>query len=129
VHGGNEQDEDDVMRRISRFYAVLGVSLWLAAFAPRLAGEDLGQAWNIALHVNQQLQSQQSQSVAAGLNLKAAKSDRLPTVRNYSINSFLTTTPEISTRSFFGNAATGGSAGGVAGIPGQPGLGFGRAPG
>jgi outer membrane protein len=120
--------EDDVMRRISRFYAVLAVSVWLAALAPCLAGEDLGQAWNIALHVNQQLQSQQSQSVAAGLNLKAAKSDRLPTVRNYTINSFLTTTPEISTKSFFGNAATGGPAGGVAGIPGQPGLGFGGVP-
>ena len=39
---------------------------------PGCAAENLAQAWAIALGVNQRLQSQQLQSVAAGLDVEAA---------------------------------------------------------
>ncbi len=82
--------------------------------------ENLGDAWAIALGVNQQLQSQQALSVSAGLNLAAARSARWPTVRNFTFNSVLSATPAIKS-SIFGTSSTGGSAAGVAGIPGHPG--------
>lgn len=105
------------MTRISRFVVVLGVGLGVGR--DRLAeGEDLGQAWDRALRVNAQLQSQQAESVAAGLNLAAARSARLPTVRTFTFNSFLTVTPQITTSSFFGTVKGGTGSGGVlAGIP------------
>ncbi|HZW31539.1 MAG TPA: hypothetical protein VFF52_12580, partial [Isosphaeraceae bacterium] len=61
------------MTRMSQFVVVLGVGLGVGT--GRLApGEDLGQAWDIALRVNAQLQSQRAEAVAAGLNLAAARS-------------------------------------------------------
>src|SRR5712664_3193495 len=79
-NGETEERKDDAMARISRFVVVLGVGLGVGT-GRLVQGEDLGQAWDIALRVNAQLQSQQAESVAAGLNLKAAQSDRLPKVR------------------------------------------------
>ncbi len=102
------------------------VAIWFAVFVLVVnlqwtRGENLRDAWSIALGVNQQLQSQQAESNAAGLNLAAAKSARWPTVRNFTFDAFLTATPLVR-NSFFGTSATGGSAAGVAGIPGQPGV-------
>jgi hypothetical protein len=71
--------------------------------------ENLGDAWSIALRVNQQLQSQQALSAAAGWNLKAAQSDRWPTLRSFTFNSFLTVAPQISSSSFFGVRAGAGA--------------------
>src|SRR5262249_14286918 len=57
--------------------------------------------------VNAGLQSQQATTVAQGLNLRAAKSDRWPTVRTFTFNSLLTVAPGISTPSFLGMSGTG----------------------
>lgn len=103
-------------------------AFYLATDGHRACAENITQAWEIALNVNQLVQSRQAQSAAAEWNWKAAKSDRLPTVRTFTVNSFLTTTPEISTRSLYGTATNGGAAAGLAGLPGQPGLGFGGVP-
>ena len=67
--------------------------------------EDLAQAWSIALQVNHQLQSQQYQTRSNDLSLAAARSARLPTVRNFTIDAL--TTPSIG----FQPGATGGSNG------------------
>ncbi|MBV8267573.1 MAG: hypothetical protein JO252_14705, partial [Planctomycetaceae bacterium] len=100
------------MRRISRFVAALAAGLGLAGIPPTLWAENLGDAWAIALGVNQQLQAQQAQSGAAGLNLSAAKSARLPTVRNFTFNAFLTATPYFQVRNpLTSTAVTGGGAG------------------
>ena len=98
----------------------LVAGLWLAVSPWPARAENLRDAWSIALGVNQQLQSQQALSVSAGLSLAAARSARWPTVRNFSFNAFLTATPAIKS-SILGTSAAGGSAAGVAGIPGQPG--------
>jgi outer membrane protein len=108
--------------RISRFVGALtSAALGLATVATPSRAENLLQAWDIALSVNQNLQSQRAQSVAQGLNLAAAKSARLPTVRTLNIESFLTATPKVK-NTFLSTPATGGSAGGLAGSPGTPGL-------
>jgi outer membrane protein TolC len=101
------------MRRIPWIVVIIGpiiVGLPCAALA-----EDLQQAWAIALRVNSQLQSQQAESMAAGLNLRAARSDRLPSIRSFSFDAFLTATPTINTRSIFGSS----SGGSGTGAPGQ----------
>ena len=98
------------MRRISWLATALTASLALTVTSRHGAAEDLGQAWDIALRVNQQLQSQQALSLAAGLNLRAAKSDRLPRVKTLNVNAILTNSPQISTKSFLGaSSASGGS--------------------
>ena len=59
--------------------------------------------------------------MAAGLNVKAAKSDRFPSVRNFTFNSFLSAAPQISTSSFFGSSGGGSRGGGAAsGLSGLP---------
>ncbi len=107
------------MRRTTRIVVVLSVVLGRTSGPVR--GENLGEAWNTALRVNAGLQSQQAQSMAAGLSVKAAKSDRFPTVRNFTFNSFLTAAPMISTSSFFGSSGGGshgaGAASGLSGLP------------
>ncbi|MBV8610667.1 MAG: TolC family protein [Singulisphaera sp.] len=115
------------MRRISRFVAALAAGLGLAGIPPTLWAENLGDAWAIALGVNQQLQAQQAQSGAAGLNLSAAKSARLPTVRNFTFNAFLTAAPYIQ-NPFTSTTATGGSSGRGAGTTNTPGATTGSVP-
>jgi len=114
---GDTQGEDEAMARISRFVVVLAVGLGVGT--SRLAeGEDLSQAWDLALRVNAGLQSQQAESVAAGLNLAAARSERLPSTRTYTFNSFLTVTPQVNTSSFLGSSKGGTGSGGA--LPGLP---------
>ncbi len=57
-------------------------------------GEDLPTAWSIALGTNRGLQSQQLQTRSNGLNLAAAKTARLPTVRSFNIDAL--TTPSVN---------------------------------
>ena len=71
------------MKRISRFLVVASLGLGVAGMHRSALGEDLGDAWNIALRVNAGLQSQQATTVAQGFNLQAAKSSRWPTVRSF----------------------------------------------
>jgi outer membrane protein len=111
------------MKRISWFLAIASLCLGVAVMDRPALGEDLGDAWNIALRVNAGLQSQQATTVAQGLNLRAAKSDRLPTVRSFTFNSFLTVAPTISSSSFLGTSA--GGKGGTGGTGGGSGTGAG----
>ena len=78
--------------------------------------EDLAQAWSIALRVNRQLQSQQYQTRSDDLSLAAARSARLPTIRNFTVDAL--TTPNIG----FRPGATSGSTGQAAGGGTTPGL-------
>ncbi len=80
-------------------------------------GEDLQEAWSIALRVNAGLQSQQATTMSQGFNLKAAKSSRWPTIRTLAFDALLTTSPGISTASFLGASAGGRGAGTGAGNP------------
>jgi outer membrane protein len=79
-------------------------SVWIVTLATALAampglhaarGENLAQAWTLALGLNQGLQAQQAESIAQGLNLAAARSARLPTVKSLAFESFLTATPAL----------------------------------
>jgi outer membrane protein TolC len=103
------------MRRILAAMLLLG--LIVGTLDRSALGEDLQQAWDIALRVNDLLQAQQAETMAAGLNLRAARADRLPTIRSITFDAFLTATPTVSTRSLFG------SSGGASGFgPGASGL-------
>ena len=106
------------MRRIRRIVVVLGLGVGWANGPAR--GENLSQAWDTALRVNALLQAQQAQSMAAGLNVKAAKSDRFPKVSNFTFNSFLSSPPMISTSSFFGASAAGRGGAAASGLSGLP---------
>jgi outer membrane protein TolC len=126
--GAERPLEGDRMRKVwTRGAALLGVFALLGSSA-RVAAENLAQAWDIALHVNQRLQAQQAQTVAAGLDLKAAKSDRMPRVRTYTFNAFLTAQPAFSTREFFGRSGATGAAGGSGAVAGGGGGSSGSVP-
>jgi outer membrane protein TolC len=116
------------MKRISRFLVVASLGLGVPGVHRPALGEDLFDAWNIALRVNAGLQSQQATTVAQGLNLRAARSDRWPTVRTLTANAFLTVAPEISTSGFLGSSTVGrggaGGAGGGTGTGTSPGTSF-----
>ena len=104
--------------RISWFGTAFAASLLFDRDLAPCNGQNLGQAWDIALHVNQLLQSQQAQSMAAGLNLKAAKSDRLPRIRNFTADAFLTN-PRNQHQVVLGIIATGTRRGIEPGRPGR----------
>jgi len=74
-------------------------------------GEDLAQAWDIALGVNQQLQAQQEAAVAAGFTVKAEQSARYVTVRSQNYNTFFTNSP--TTRATLADKANTGAIGGT----------------
>ena len=82
-------------------------------------GEDLPQAWAIALGVNQQLQAQQETSIASGFQVKAADSARYFTVRSYNIETFLSQSPKTKP-SLAGNNTTSGGSGTNAGLASLP---------
>jgi outer membrane protein len=87
----------------------------LAITACRARAEDLGQAWNIAIRLNQGLQAQQDLSVAARFDLAAAKAARLPTVRTQNYNALLSNSPTI--KSPFGTpTSTSGTTGATASL-------------
>ncbi len=84
------------MVRNARSCVVAAISFLLSATLSARA-ENLQQAWNTALGVNQQLQSQETQTVAEGLNLEAAKAARHPSVRSQNFNVMYTNPPALRT--------------------------------
>jgi outer membrane protein TolC len=103
------------MRRIARFVAALAAGLTLSVAPPRARAENLAQAWAVALGVNQRLQSQQLQSVAAGLDVQAARAARLPTVRSFALDAGLTSPVRINPTT--GSGATALATGNATAIP------------
>lgn len=103
------------MRRISLIIIVTSLISSAHGLGETARGEDLGQAWEIALRVNAQLQSQQASSLSAGLNASAARRDRLPSVRTFSFDALLTATPGVSTSSFLGSSSGAKSGSGASG--------------
>lgn len=89
--------------------SVVGMATVLATATAK--GEDLSQAWGIALGVNQQVQAQQQSSIAASFEVKAANSARYFTVRSYNIDAFLAqspkTKPTVAQNSSTGSTGTG----------------------
>jgi outer membrane protein len=74
-----------------RFAMVLAIALlW-----PEARGEDLNDAWSQAIGLNAGLQAREFDSFAAGMNLGAARSARLPSVSLTSLNAFLSQSPVI----------------------------------
>ena len=69
-------------RMLGRLAATLAVAGLVVSPA---RSENLSQAWNIALSVNQGLQAQQEGSLAAGFNVKAAQAARYVTIRSFNI--------------------------------------------
>jgi outer membrane protein len=74
-----------------RFATVVAISLWL----PEARGEDLNDAWSQAIGLNAGLQARELDTSAAGMNLRAARSARLPTVSLTSLTAFLSQSPVI----------------------------------
>ncbi len=96
------------------------VSTVVMVVAPARA-EDLTQAWNIALAVNQGLQAQKEASVAAAFDVKAAESARYVTVRSYTIASALAASPTTKASPVNGQGTTGGTTGTSGGTKGTTG--------
>lgn len=104
----------------SRWAALVCV---FAALAVETKGEGLEEAWTIAIRVNQGLQSQQSQTAAAGHDLSAARAARMPTVRSQNYNIMFTNSPAVKTPFQTGGGAGGGGSGGGGTAGGQAGQG------
>jgi outer membrane protein TolC len=94
------------MRRIARTVTALA-GIGLAALPSIATAENLAQAWDLALSVNQRLQAQQLQSAAASLELQAARAARLPTVRTTTQDLQLSTSPTIGPGAGRGTAGAG----------------------
>ena len=109
-------------RSLIRLAGLVGSALTTALLGMAPArGENLSQAWGIALTVNQGLQAQQQTTIASGLTVKAAQSARYFTVQAYSLNTYLTASPTTkaspvgnSSSSNSGSGSTGGNSGGGA---------------
>ena len=88
----------------------LVVCAWLCLAASGAArGENLGDAWRIALSANPQLQAQRLNTGAAGLNLSAAQRGRLPKGSANVIDvQFLSPTPGVNAAQFAGSGQSGG---------------------
>ena len=84
------------MRRPGR--GLLGALVLGAFLAPASTGraEDLNQAWALALQVNSRLLAQQDDSRGAASNVAAARSARLPSIKNQSFDAMLTPQPAFS---------------------------------
>ncbi len=97
---------------------ISGILLAVVMAAPGRA-EDLSQAWQIALTVNQQVQAQRTDSVAAGLNAAAARAARAPTIQTFTFNSSLSYSPQIrqTLPVAAGSSGASGSSGAAGGTP------------
>jgi len=87
---------------------------------PSGRAEDIHEAWAIALQLNDRLLAQQEDSRASSSSVAAARSARLPSVKNQTMNAIFTPQPAISTAGLgtsgaAGNGGTTGMAG--AGLP------------
>ncbi len=115
-----EQDgEARSMLRIRRGACAVATVLVLTALAisPRARAENLQDAWNIASAVNQGLRADGSQVAAEGFLLQAARAARLPTVRTFNFESFLSATPSIR-NTFLGSSTGAGTTGASSGLGG-----------
>lgn len=86
---------------------LLGAILALGSSA---RAEELKDAWAIALQVNGGLQAQQEESRASALNRDAARSARLPSIKNQTFNAMLAPAPGFA----LGGPGSAGSAGSAA---------------
>lgn len=86
--------------------------------------ENLADAWQIALGVNQQLQAQQTNSFAEGENVAAARAARIPTIRTFTFDTYITNSPRYkgTIPGSLGGAGTGGAGAGLPGAAGAGGL-------
>ena len=89
-----------------RFATVVAISLWL----PEARGEDLNDAWSQAIGLNAGLQARELDTSAAGMNLRAARSARLPTVSLTSLTAFLSQSPQIRVPASLAAAGAGAGA-------------------
>ena len=89
-----------------RFATVVAISLWL----PEARGEDLNDAWSQAIGLNAGLQAREFDTSAAGMNLRAARSARLPTVSLTSLTAFLSQSPMIRVPTSLAAASGAGAA-------------------
>jgi outer membrane protein len=89
-----------------RFATVVAISLWL----PEARGEDLNDAWSQAIGLNAGLQARQLDTSAAGMNLQAARSARLPTVSLTSLTAFLSQSPQVRVPASLAAAGAGAGA-------------------
>jgi outer membrane protein len=89
-----------------RFATVVAISLWL----PEARGEDLNDAWSQAIGLNAGLQARELDTSAAGMNLRAARSARLPTVSLTSLTAFLSQSPQIRVPASLAAAGAGSGA-------------------
>jgi outer membrane protein TolC len=102
------------MGRIPGAAAIAAVVI-LALLCPVPArAESLADSWAIALRVNQGLSAQQSESVAAGFDLAAARSARGPTVRSQNYNVLLSNTPGVKSPL---SSTSSGSSSALSGLP------------
>ena len=84
---------------------IMALGLGLAAASAE--GEDLGEAWRIALAVDQQLQASRNQSLAAGWDLAAARSRQYPQLKTFNTPAFLTNPLFPSTAGAGGSGSSG----------------------
>jgi outer membrane protein TolC len=87
---------------------------------PSGRAEDIQEAWTIALQLNDRLLAQQDDSRAAASSVAAARSARLPSLRNQTFNAVFTPQPGISAPipAALGAPGSGGAIGiGAAGLP------------
>jgi outer membrane protein len=89
-----------------RFATVVAISLWL----PEARGEDLNDAWSQAIGLNAGLQARELDTSAAGMNLRAARSARLPSVSLTSLTAFLSQSPMIRVPASLAAAGAGAAA-------------------
>jgi len=100
------EDGAEPMRWRSLGTRTLAAILAVAVPSEAAKAENLAQAWGIALSVNQGLQAQQQTSVSAAFDVKAADSARYVTVRSYSLNTLITSSP-TTRATLAGNSTTG----------------------
>jgi len=67
----------------------VGFALVVGVTSAAARGEDLQDAWQIALSANQQLRSSRQTSEATGFDLAAARSERLPTIQALTAEAYL----------------------------------------
>jgi outer membrane protein TolC len=70
----------------------------LALTSSSARAEDLNQAWQTAIRVNQGLQAEQAGSLAAGESVAAEKASRIPSIRSNTGTIYLGESPRFSTQ-------------------------------
>lgn len=79
-------------------------------------GENLQDAWSIALRVNDELLARQNDSRAAALNVASARSARLPSVKNQTFNALIAPAPGFSVAGMSGAGSAGTGLGATTGL-------------